>query len=514
MNLSDAEILELNALCSAVVDQTIDSAGKARLNAWLAASAEARRFYVRCMALSASLHDYAGELQSEEPDRVVRVPAWRWVAGALAAAAVVVLALWLDGAQTRRETPVLASGGDDETFVATLSATNECRWSGDGPALGDELRQGRQLQLVTGLAELTFNSGAQLVLEGPATLDVASAWAAVLRQGSLRANVPPEAVGFRVSNPDVEVTDLGTEFSMVANAQGGTEVFVLKGSVEASAEGRAQPITLREQQARRFDRASITEVRDREQKLKRWANKSKLVQFTRPADYVHWAFDEAEGTTLHAEAIGLTAGAKLDGRIAGAARVAGYRERALAFDGQTVASVEAPAVAKGGSTVAFWVQVPEDAGLTEAGPMLALQDGAELEISWNRDPTQGAIGALRTATERGHFIGATSLRDGRWHHVAVVFMPAGRVRQYVDGRLETVTAKKLKRRHGERFARNGSTIFLGGSDERNGRFRGMLDELFFATRALTPPEIRQLLRENRPAPAPAATIAEVGLKEF
>ena len=72
---------------------------------------------------------------------------------------------------------------------------------------------------------------------------------------------------------------------MVASEQGGTEVFVLKGSVEASAEGRAQPITLREQQARRFERAKITEVRDREQKLKKWAGKSKLVQFTQPAGY-------------------------------------------------------------------------------------------------------------------------------------------------------------------------------------------------------------------------------------
>ncbi|HYR59564.1 MAG TPA: FecR domain-containing protein, partial [Chthoniobacteraceae bacterium] len=385
--MSDAEVLELNALCSALVDRSLDHAGRARLGALLAASEEARRFYVRNMALSASLHDYAGELQSDEPEvpgvasRVLRIPAWRWALGTLAAAAAIVLAFWFGNATTRRSAETIAASSDDETFVATLSATNECRWNGARPELGEELRQGRQLELAAGLAEVTFNSGAQLVLEGPATLDLASAWEAVLRRGSLRANVPAEAVGFRVSNPDVQVTDLGTEFSMVASESGGTEVFVLKGSVEASAGGRAQPITLREQQARRFDRSSITEVRDREQKLKRWAGKSKLVQFTKPANYAHWSFDEPEGATFHAETIGFATAENLDGQIvasgaAGPSRAPGRRERALALDGRTIASAPLPRATNAGTTIAFWVRVPEDAALTEAGPIIALGAGA------------------------------------------------------------------------------------------------------------------------------------------
>ena len=42
------------------------------------------------------------------------------------------------------------------------------------------------------------------------------------------------------------------------------------------------------------------------------------------------------------------------------------------------------------------------------------------QTSWNRDPAQGALGALRTETEQGYLVGTTPLRDGRWHHVAVV----------------------------------------------------------------------------------------------
>lgn len=515
MNQTDAEILELNALCSALVDRSLDAAGRARLHALLADSEEARRFYVRAMALSASLHDYAGEMQSDEPEpiaplqRIVRMPAWRWAIGSLAAAAVVVLAFWIGHEEKRAAREVAATGAEEEAFVATLSAATDCRWTGAGPELGDELQQGQQLNLAAGLAEVTFNSGAQLVLEGPATLDLSSAWEAVLRRGSLRANVPPEAIGFRVSNPDVEVTDLGTEFSMVTSEGGGTEVFVLKGSVEASAGGRVQRITLREQQARRFDRSSITEVRDREQKLKKWAGKSKFKQFAKAAEYVHWSFDDATGGNLRAETIGWTTTGDFDGRTLTAATAAGHRASALALERNTSASAKLPPAGAAGTTVAFWVCLPEDAALNEAGPMLALRRHAAAEISWNRDPTQGALGALRTDTERGRLIGATSLRDGRWHHIAVVLGPNGRGHQYVDGRLEgAATKQRFKLHHAERNARTAAlagdredalTIGHATSGDAGDCFRGLLDELFIANRALTPPEIRQLLRENKPA---------------
>ena len=55
MSLSDENILELNDLCNAVVDGTLDEKQKGRLSEWLAASQEAREFYVRTTGLSASL---------------------------------------------------------------------------------------------------------------------------------------------------------------------------------------------------------------------------------------------------------------------------------------------------------------------------------------------------------------------------------------------------------------------------------------------------------------------------
>ena len=49
--------------------------------------------------------------------------------------------------------------------------------------------------------------------------------------------MPPQALGFRVSNRAVEVVDIGTEFSMVADDHGGADVLVLEGEVEAMPSG-------------------------------------------------------------------------------------------------------------------------------------------------------------------------------------------------------------------------------------------------------------------------------------
>src|SRR5439155_12565348 len=65
-----------------------------------------------------------------------------------------------------------------------------------------------------------------------------------------------------------------------------------------------------------------------------------------------------------------------------------------------------------------------------------------IHIDWNRNPNEGTFGALRTDYRLGFAVGSTSLRDGHWHHVAVVFMPRDdaeapmEIKQYIDGRLE------------------------------------------------------------------------------
>lgn len=535
--MNDAELLELNTLCNALVDGLITDAEKVRLEAMLRASEEARRFYVRSLALSSSLMQYAGEMQAEAPDipapepRVVRPAAWVWTLGSLAAAAAIMLAFWLGW--SRERVPAGAGSGEiaetvaeSDESVALLSGAKDCRWSGAAIQPGEELHRGQQLKLESGFAEITFDCGAQVTLEGPATLDLDSAWEAVLQRGRLKANVPPEAVGFRVSNPSVNVVDLGTEFSMAADDAGATEVFVLKGKVETTARdasgNEARPVVLRERQARRFAQAGGSEVRDREAKMEKFMRKVAFERMVRPANYVHWSFDESSGDLAAASVPGFAA--KLSTTAAesglGGAHGAGRFQGALQLDGNLFARAAFPGIhQRAARTVAFWVNVPADASLPDADAMLAWplgNLGRSVRIGWNRNPTQGVLGAVRTDAGRTSMVGSTALRDGRWHHLAVVLSPrmkgekaekgegALQLRQYVDGRLETVSFKRNgKRAKGGdgQVASAGEALWIGRAvdDSSGARFRGGIDELFVADAALSPQEIRHLMRENKPA---------------
>ncbi len=530
MKFNDAERLELSELCSALVDETLTESQGTRLAEILGRSAEARQFYVRTLALSASLFGYASELQSEPQDATSipenERPAGRlWTVGVLAAAALVTLAFWLGGFEKResKEAALIAEQDVDES-VARLTGGKDLRWSGGSLSVGDELRRGQQIKLVSGFAEITFDSGAEVVLEGPAVLDLTSAWDAVLRHGALRANVPPEAVGFRVSNSAVEVVDLGTQFSMFADEHGATDVFVLKGAVEASARDTngqtSTPVTLREMQSSRFARTGVSAVRDREKKLARLGRKVAFERAAASPDYVHWSFDEPQGSQAHAEFIGALRGG-FDARLTPAAsesRIAGRWENALHFDGHLFARASFPRSKKRvAHTVAFWTRVPADAPIAGTSAMLSWQVPGKVSrlaaISWNADPAQGALGALRTTIGRTVRVGTTPLRDGKWHHLAVVLPPARgdaklEIKSYVDGRLEGVSTRGAARRRGviepDEVTVAGSDLWMGrtpGAADKGGRFRGDLDELFIANRELSPREIRFLLRENRPAPA-------------
>ncbi len=90
-----------------------------------------------------------------------------------------------------------------------------------------------RLRLASGLVQLEFYGGVIVVLEGPADFDLIAAD---------RAYSPPrpdagpgptwKSSKFSVGTPKTDVVDLGTEFGVVVDAVGGSEVQVFEGSVE------------------------------------------------------------------------------------------------------------------------------------------------------------------------------------------------------------------------------------------------------------------------------------------
>jgi hypothetical protein len=524
--LEDREILELNELCGAVVDGTLTDAQSARLSAWLRDSEAARRFYVRALGQSASLHSYASELHAGAPDAPAKIirPRQRWFV-ALSAAAALVLGVWF--ATQARVSPEPAVG----EFVARLTGAKDARWTSPSLLPGDRLEKNRRLDLAAGLAEITFDSGARVTLEGPASIVIASAWDSTLHRGTLKASVPPEAVGFRISHPAVEVVDLGTEFTMIADERGAAEVLVLKGEVEAAPRAaRAESILLRERESRRFAATGVSDVADRERKFALLHEPLRLERVTQATRLVHWSFDETDGTLLRADEGGVqrsVSDAQIHAAVPGeAARVEGRRGQALRLDGERYARAVVPGISEGTPhTISFWVRVPEDAPLSEAYSIITWATRSKklgnrhAGINWNRDRTEGPLGALRTDFRGGHAIGTTSLRDGRWHHIAVSFAPGDdhpdtpvQVRQYVDGHLEssTILTSRVPGPAVEEDPALADIVWIGRrigpGGPRAERFRGDLDELFIADRGLEPLEIVSLMNDNR---LPNAALAAV-----
>ena len=124
--------------------------------------------------------------------------------------------------------------------MAWIVNAQDCQWAAGLEPTGD-LHAGSQLRIDRGLLKLRFRSGAQVVIEGPAEIELLSSNAARMTQGRLTARVPESAIGFKILSPQGEIADLGTEFGVSVADDGATKVLVYEGEVEARLAGRADP---------------------------------------------------------------------------------------------------------------------------------------------------------------------------------------------------------------------------------------------------------------------------------
>jgi hypothetical protein len=114
---------------------------------------------------------------------------------------------------------------------ALLGLSSGAVWEdGVNRLTGDALPTGN-LRLKAGTVRIDFYNGTRGWIQGPAEFQLVSPMEMKMNLGTLRMNVPPMAVGFRVMSGGLEVTDLGTEFGLVAEADGRKEVHVFDGEV-------------------------------------------------------------------------------------------------------------------------------------------------------------------------------------------------------------------------------------------------------------------------------------------
>jgi hypothetical protein len=149
-------------------------------------------------------------------------------------------------------------------FVARITGTHNCVWSqrDQGLAYGSHLAAGQSLALLDGLAEITFADGATVLLEGPAEFVADASDRVALENGRLAAIVPRRARGFRVHTASLDVFEVGTEFGLLAQASGATELHVFNGVVKANVLGSGgetvRQLELNSSQAARINPLSTT----------------------------------------------------------------------------------------------------------------------------------------------------------------------------------------------------------------------------------------------------------------
>ncbi len=116
--------------------------------------------------------------------------------------------------------------------VARLVEAAECVWEGLKPE--GRLAVG-PMRLVKGQAKIEFDDGAIVHLTAPAEFSLLSASQGYLHRGSLSAEVPRRARGFKVQTPTALITDLGTRFDVKVDDAGITDVNVRVGKVQVVA---------------------------------------------------------------------------------------------------------------------------------------------------------------------------------------------------------------------------------------------------------------------------------------
>lgn len=217
----------------------IAPADHAELQDALKRDLESRRLYRERMDIEASLKDWAEEALDTKPaDPASRSPLPATISGKVIAAVlscVVCMAVLIsfytgnNNPPLPSDIPEVVNSGDSTPSVGRIRFSKDAQRAESDVAFPDRFRT-ELVNLKTGIAELLFDSGTNLILEAPCELAVLSADAARLIRGNVTVNVTERSNGFVLETPEATIYDEGTEYA-VALDDTATEVHVFDGSV-------------------------------------------------------------------------------------------------------------------------------------------------------------------------------------------------------------------------------------------------------------------------------------------
>ena len=186
---------------------------------------EACTFYNDIMVQHAALKD-SGHIKVQDIEEEKKSAMLIFYKASLVAAAMLIAFLSVSLLQMKSSQPAKS--------IASILKTENCKWLNSSlpTNVGSELSAG-ELSLESGLATLKFSSGAEIVLEAPASIELIDAMHCRILDGTVLAKVPESAHGFVIDTPSARTIDHGTEFLVSYNPKSKQSlVEVLEGEVE------------------------------------------------------------------------------------------------------------------------------------------------------------------------------------------------------------------------------------------------------------------------------------------
>jgi len=523
----------LERLISAHLDGELKAQERAELENMLLSSSKARQVFLDHAGFHGLLRDQA--MQESGVEWLERTPKPRQpisrfthrarIAAGVGAglAACLALALWFvpDSGTTPPEsvarmipptpTDIKQSNGE----VALLGMAVDVEWNGRSFAAGEALPKGL-LKIRQGTLRLDFYSGARVILEGPASLDLLSPDLVSLSEGKLTAKVPPPAHGFTVLNGKMRVVDRGTQFGMSVAGADDCTVHVFDGEVELQGDVpeattrklfEGDGVSIRDGKSAFIaaDRRSFASpvsmlqaaARQTEARYEQWRTKSQSLSKA-PGLLAYFDFEEFDpaGMTLPNRASG--AHENTSGSVIGCEKLTGRWDQKTAL-GFAKTSDRVRFRTEGSSpsiTLMAWVRV--DSLPLDNNSLLSMSPGESGEVHWKLDQSGRLLFGLRATTEISYESWerlvspqvVTPNDFGRWIHLATVLDSEKKeIRHYFNGR--EVAKGPLRRntpvRLGTANIGNLDPTYYNTQPVRN--FNGRIDEFALFTRALTTAEI-------------------------
>lgn len=192
---------------------------------------------LRTWAADGVIADQPAAIQIRRTERPYRL-GLRWNIAMLAAAAsILAIAFWwaqqpgpvqqeveVQPPETAPQVPTRAT-----MLVGRLAQQADCVWE-QSPSLQEGRFSTGVIKLASGAAELRFDSGTNVLLEGPCELSIETVDTARLLTGTVFVDVTEVSNGFLLETPEAQIVDDGTQYAVSMDSQA-LEVHVFDGSV-------------------------------------------------------------------------------------------------------------------------------------------------------------------------------------------------------------------------------------------------------------------------------------------